>query len=307
MEMENSTRHLQKARRSAVKAKTFQSCVACTAYTKRCSKSRPCPSCIKSARQCIPVVLSTERQNKTEPLNPPVQNVERPFACQTSIFKINNIKDELLDVTVGIGWIWDMMFQMKRMGFQVETISKYKTTLSARLVSDIGSALSDAKTCAAQMAHSAIRTPSQNKSNIIVPYLDPANVGFKVYMLGPASGSGNRWSIRSNPFQASLEGMHLEEYLARSGTHELLIPLTELDALVMLLVRTVRDDFGAGHDDLYFRVRCGKRGVSAQGLLICQQTRLVFGEGEEIREVSQLNIVCPHFFALPLQAHLNRP
>ena len=302
MEMENSTRHLQKARRSAVKAKTFQSCVACTAYTKRCSKSRPCPSCIKSARQCIPVVLSRAHQ----PIRPPVQDVERPFACQPLFLETDNNKKLLLDCTVGIGWIWDMMVQMKRMGFQVETISKYKTTLSARLVSDIGSALSDAKTCAAQMPLSAIRIPSQNKSNIIVPYLDPANVGFKVYMLGPASGSGNRWSIRSNPFQASLEGMHLEEYLARSATHELFIPLTELDALLILLVRTVRDAFGAGHDDLYCRLRGGKRGVSSQGLLICQQTRITYGEDGEVREVSHLLSVWSHFFALPLQAHLNR-
>ena len=57
--MEVSSKALRKVRQSAIKAKTAISCVSCLAYGNRCSTSRPCSRCIKSAKRCFPAVDAT--------------------------------------------------------------------------------------------------------------------------------------------------------------------------------------------------------------------------------------------------------
>jgi hypothetical protein len=78
--------------------------------------------------------------------------------------------------------------------------------------------------------------------------------------------------------------MHLEEYLARSAACELPIPLTELDALLFILFRTVRDAFGAVQNEAFVRVRCGWKGRAVRCFLICLRTVTAI-EGGEVREV----------------------
>jgi hypothetical protein len=79
--------------------------------------------------------------------------------------------------------------------------------------------------------------------------------------------------------------MHLEEYLARSAACEVPALFTELDGLLHFLFITVREAFGAGQSECYFRMRCGKRWFSVQTMLVCQQTQVLFGESGEVREV----------------------
>ena len=55
--MEVSSKDVQNARRSAIKAKTAMSCVSCLAYGHRCSQLRPCTSCVKQSKLCRPALF----------------------------------------------------------------------------------------------------------------------------------------------------------------------------------------------------------------------------------------------------------
>ena len=53
---------LRRARRSAIKAKTFMPCSTCVVYGNRCNQGRPCTRCTKLSRECSPLV-PTQRSN----------------------------------------------------------------------------------------------------------------------------------------------------------------------------------------------------------------------------------------------------
>ena len=56
---------IQKARRSAIKAKTYSPCISCLAHKKSCSAFRPCSSCVSSRKPCVRAVqkIPSETQN----------------------------------------------------------------------------------------------------------------------------------------------------------------------------------------------------------------------------------------------------
>ena len=53
--MQTASIDVQRARRSAIRAKTSRGCISCMAYGKRCDNRRPCSSCMKHSKACIPI------------------------------------------------------------------------------------------------------------------------------------------------------------------------------------------------------------------------------------------------------------
>jgi hypothetical protein len=197
----------------------------------------------------------------------------------------------LRNCTLELGWGHLQVMQMLCLGFQVDIFVKCKTCMLPKLINDISTALNDAKVWALQTPIIAIQSVAPTNSAAYTPFLMEdsertwamtTNVGLQT--MGVPAGSVQHRSINANPFQASLVGLHLEEFLARSAACELPIPLTELDALLFILFRTVRDAFGAVQNETYFRVRCGLRGRAVRSFLVCLRTVVVF-DGGEVREV----------------------
>jgi hypothetical protein len=299
--MDISARQLQKARRSAAKAKAYLSCVACTAYKKRCSESRPCLSCVKASRQCLragPQFAHTESTKQSYSLSNIF--VERPFLCTNVIDRIDH--DRILpDFKFKVEWAYAAVLQLVCMGHQAHIFEKYTTHMTPHLIYDIGAALGDAKAMAmaikSQLSHpvAAAAQPLQSAQSptsaaALFSTDDSEHAWAMSEQVGVLSmvappGSQQRRTIFANPRQASLAGMHLEEFLARSAARDLPAPLTELDALLVLLFRIVRDAFGVGQYESFLRVRRGRRGLGAGCLLVCLRTVVVLGEGGEVREV----------------------
>jgi hypothetical protein len=177
--------------------------------------------------------------------------------------------------------------QLISMGHQVEFMTRYSTSLSAQLRSDIGGSLTAAKVVADNVPFLALPPTSMSPPVYLNGTEDlwgmPTDLGFVSMVFDPSSM--RRSEIIVNAHLAGLFGMHREEYLARAAARDLPVPLTELDGLLVLLFMAVREFVpGAARDEVFFRMR-GGRGVGQHGFLVSLRTTVVLDAAGRVGEV----------------------
>ena len=279
---------LRKARRMAQRAKTYSPCVACLAYGKRCSDTRPCSRCIKLSNPCIRAAKVSNRNRESDH-----EGIERPIAQPGNVLAINtNGRTHLvLELSHTPDWFSKQLIRMAAKGHKIDDLASLLVTITKCF--DIGHALSLAKAmtqnCMALQYSQANGPPETSATSFFLQSSQracelstDADVGFLSIIFDPLSR--RRQQLHANPRMADLFGMHHEEFLARTASGDLPLPFTDLDSVLIVIYMATFDLVcGAGKPrEVFVRLRSG-RGRSAHGRLVS-----AFGiadGGERTREV----------------------
>ena len=242
---------ISKARRSAIKAKIRMSCVACIAYRHRCSDSRPCKSCLKAKRPCV------EGGNLTSKYES--RPCDSPRAAPNLMPQLYSALTTERDSSTRLGrsgleWAHAELRHLMGMGFRVEFLERFISHLPASDGQELEKAM-------------VMSSPSDTNSTTHVFSGLPENVAFE---LDIPTGSetdatsctamdltnGQRF-LYSNLNKAALLGMRCEESTTRSSLRHLALPYSEVDALILLLYRSVYHISGQEPAVMFLRMYIG--------------------------------------------------
>ena len=223
---------ISKARRSAVKAKIRMACVACIAYKHRCSDSRPCKSCLKANRQCVDGANLSSKYDSGSRDSPRI-------APQLHSLFVTERDSRTRSGRSGLEWAHCEARNLMGMGFRVEFLERFISHLNASdgweldnamVMSALSSTSSTAHECS-----SLVGADSKGSHEVNTQWNSETDAIFCTTM----DFTTGRRSFYSNPNNASLFGMHCEELTTRLSHCQIAVPYSEVDALILLLYRSV--------------------------------------------------------------------
>jgi hypothetical protein len=286
--MDISSKALGKARRSAIKAKTFVPCVPCLAYGRKCNESRPCSRCSRDPGSCTPVYGTKSIRTKPVPENS-VERVDRPVTKTSKLLELAPL-DNFVPVkkyTSALGWGIEQLMKFSARGHPVESLAKF---LTSQFFGQNLTAIADAVQSSKNIAENVKMSQSVVKANAAIASMQlwdmDTNVGFVSISFDAISG--RRRQVLANPCMAKMLGMHNEEYLARTANRDLAFPYTALDSLCLFLFISVRDSFPSSTPrELYARMQ-SRVGSTRRGMLVISRGLTVFNDLTQSSEV-----LCP--------------
>ena len=266
--MDISSKALWKARRSAIRAKTFVPCVSCLAYARKCSEFRPCARCSHTSSVCT-IVYGTTKTIKSNVSKMSASScVDRPIKTShllelvplDNFVPVNKYMFEL-------GWGYEQLIKFSARGHPVESLTKFLTSkYFVHNLSNIAYSVQCSKNIAASLTVtiSCPTAPSLDEGELIND--TETSIGF--VSISFDSVSGKRRQVLANSYMAILLGMHNEEYLARTANRDLAFPYTALDSLCLFLYISVRDSFPTSSPrELYTRMQ-SRVGSARRGILV---------------------------------------
>jgi hypothetical protein len=281
--MDISSKALGKARRSAIKAKTFVPCVPCLAYGRKCNESRPCSRCSRDPGSCTPVYGTTSIRTKPVP-GTSVERVDRPVTKTSNLLELAPL-DNFVPVkkyTSALGWGFEQLMKFSARGHPVESLAKFLTSqFFVQNLTSIADAVQSSKIIAenVKMSKSVV---AATPASMQLWDMD-TNVGFVSISFDAISG--RRRQVLANPCMAKMLGMHNEEYLARTANRDLAFPYTALDSLCLFLFISVRESFTSSTPrELYARMQ-SRVGSTRRGMLVISRGLTVFNDLTQSSEV----------------------
>ena len=278
---------IQKARLSAIKAKTYVPCVSCLAFKRPCSASRPCSSCTSARKPCVraaPVNASKL------PSNIQHSGVERALQ-QTGSLSTMSTQSLTIKIDNCLDWARAQLLQSICAGYAVQLFADTCLCLPMEYHTELNATMKNARVISAmhspqiQSLPAETGTPSPSvKNDDVLLDVDSEHSCFVIYF-----GTASRPTIRllSTRKHAALFGFHHEEFLARAASRELPMPFTEVDGLLDLLYRGVYNLFATGPPpDVYMRMAAGGGAAPRRGMLVCLHKKVLLDEHGRIREVS---------------------
>ena len=281
---------ISKARRSAIKAKIRMACVACIAYRHRCSDSRPCKSCLKAKRQCV------EGGNLTSKYES--RSWDIPRAAPNLMPQLNSALTTERDSSTRLGrsgleWAHAELRHLMGMGFRVEFLERFISHLPASDGQELEKAM-------------VMSNPSDTNPNTHVCSGLPENgafeldtqIGSEIYATSSTAldrTNGQR-SLYTNPKKVALLGMRCEENTTRSSIRHLSLPYSEVDALILLLYRSVYHIRGQEPAVTFLRMYIGttRTGSLIRESLIVENDELHQREKVALSSLYTLNSVTCH-------------
>ena len=280
------SRSIQKARLSAIKAKTYVPCVSCLAFKRPCSASRPCSSCTSARKPCVraaPVNASKL------PSNIQHSAVDRPLR-QHDTLSTASTKSHTLNISNCLDWARNQLLQSFCVGHAVQSFADTFLCLPMEYHTELNDTMRNAR--AVSVIHSPrfqnppdeTGTPTPNPlDEVQLLDVDSERSCFVAYF-----GTASRPTVRllSTRTHAALFGFHREEFLARAASRELPMPFTEVDGLLDLLYRGVYNLFATGPPpDVYMRMAAGGGAAPRRGMLVCLHKEVLLDEHGRLREV----------------------
>ena len=283
---------ISKARRFAQKAKIRMACVACIAYSHRCSDSRPCKMCVKTKRQCV--------DSASLPSKHPPSLCERPRTTaenQTQLCSMLTVEKVCLmphSTLIGSEWAYSEARKLMSLGYRVQFLEQFFSSLS--ISKKNGQELSHAMNMAIMPTTCAFFDVTERNSEAYQDdYRDTEKAA--VFCIAWVSRTGQR-TFHSNACNAALFGICCEEFISRVSNFDLAIPLCEVDALILLLYRSVHRIRGQKPAVIFLRMYIG---ASRTGSLIRESLMVENDELHRSRGVRSaalaLRIPC-HFMFL---------
>ena len=244
--MEPTTKQVMKARRSAINAKTFHPCAACSAYGNRCSGFRPCSRCLKLSKSCVSVDSFLKRAGVTA-------KVERPVVQTRFALEISEASQpvKILHLVPDLGWGSDQLKRFSAMGHTTGYLTQFLLSRSDLLtpICETVRKIADIFGASVFLANRTIGFSGPGPStryfdSCILDGSEPfwsVNTSISFLSITYDSESKRRRHLIASPGIASLVSMHHEEYLARVANNDLALPCTKLDSLLLFLFMTIRD------------------------------------------------------------------
>ena len=269
---------ISKARRSAEKAKIRMACVSCIAYKHRCSDSRPCKSCLRAQRPCVESGNLTSKYDTGSCGSPRTASNNMPNVH--SAFITERVSRTTSGCS-GLEWAYCEARSLMGMGYRVEFLERFFCCLSASDAQELNSAM-------VMSTPEIIDSISFSKpqcsglceadENRLIAWDSETDAVFCKSM----DLTTRQQSFQSNPRNAALFGMRCDEFISRASNFELAIPLCEVDALILLLYRSVHRIRGQQPAVMFLRMYIG---ASRTGSLIRESLRVENDELHRPKEV----------------------
>ena len=269
---------ISKARRSAEKAKIRMACVSCIAYKHRCSDSRPCKSCLKAKRPCVESGNLTSKYDTGSCGSPRTASNNMPNVHSALI---TDRDSSTRSGRSGLEWAYCEARSLMGMGYRVEFLERFFCCLSASDAQELNKAM-------VMSTPEIIDSISFSKpqcsglceadENRLIAWDSETDAVFCKSM----DLTTRQQSFQSNPRNAALFGMRCDEFISRASNFELAIPLCEVDALILLLYRSVHRIRGQQPAVMFLRMYIG---ASRTGSLIRESLRVENDELHRPKEV----------------------
>ena len=274
------SRSIQKARLSAIKAKTYVPCVSCLAFKRPCSASRPCPSCASARKPCVRAAPVNAAKL---PANIQHSDVDRTLQHQHG--SVSSGARFTLNINDCLAWAQTQLLKSFCAGHAIQSFADTCLYLPLEYHTELNATMKNARVVS--VMHSAqiqsITRPRNLKDDDELLDVDSEHSRFVIYF-----GTASRPTVRllSTRKHAAHFGFHREEFLARAASRELPMPFTEVDGLLDLLYRGVYNLFATGPPpDVYMRMAAGGGAAPRRGMLVCLHKEVLLDEHGRLRAV----------------------
>ena len=264
---------ISKVRRSALKAKIRMACVACIAYNHRCSDSRPCKMCVKAKKSCV-----DSSKHLQIPCDMPLTVAQnQPQPC--SMLAVENVCLTHESTLAGSEWAGSEARKLMSLGYRVQFLEQFFSCLSFSNRQALSHAMNTAITTTTRDFFNSTLSFQRSAETYEGPGGETENEA--VFCISWDSRTGQR-TFHSNSRNAALFGMRCEEFISRASNFDLAIPLSEVDALILLLYRSVHRIKGQEPAVIFLRMYIG---ASRTGSLIRESLRVENDELHRRKEV----------------------
>ena len=229
--------------------------------------------CVKAKKSCV-----DSSKHLQIPCDMPLTVAQnQPQPC--SMHAVENVCLTHHSTLAGSEWAGSEARKLMSLGYRVQILKQFFSCLSFRNRQELSHAMNTAITTTTNKFFNSTLSFQRNAETYEGPGGETENEA--VFCISWDSRTGQR-TFHSNSRNAALFGMRCEEFISRASNFDLAIPLSEVDALILLLYRSVHRIKGQEPAVIFLRMYIG---ASRTGSLIRESVRVENDELHRRKEV----------------------